>query len=549
MRVLVVGAGPSGLVAAKTLGEAGWTARVVEASDRVGGTFANKTYDDGRLVSSKFITAFSDARLGGDVADHPSIEAYLAYLEEYCERFGLRDKIRFDTVVEEVGAREVDTGEYVVRLRLDDGRRVVERYDAVCVCSGLHNVPSMPEIPGLDKFEGETKHSSQYKDKSEFAGKRVLVVGSGETGLDLVFRAIQVTPDVVLATRSGFLSVPYVIADGLPLDTFITNLCECSHLHPLLERFKIKWKFTTPFIRLAFMLGTGSSVGYNQWAGGKRPEEVQRGHLIINKSTDAMPFINRAAKRKSWLGRKVFSFLDDGPIYREFADREITTKRGIKRFVPNSKLVEFDDGSQVAFDLVVFATGYQVSFPFISQDQHKQSLPNEHNIVRTGEPTLAFIGFVRPNVGAIPPMSEMQVMWWIQRLRGAIDGPTAPPTYRLLGKNERTGAYGVDYGAYMHDLARDIGAAPTLRGFASTRALVAWALGQAYVPFFRLQGPFADPDALRIAETELFDPVARRPWASNALFVFLIGLFSVFNVLATIASPVVALVDRFMTSL
>ena len=78
-------------------------------------------------------------------------------------------------------------------------------------------------------------------------------------------------------------------------------------------------------------------------------------------------------------------------------------------------------------------------------------LPSEHFIVSPDEPTLSFIGFVRPNVGAIPPMSEMQVMWWIQRLKGKVTtGTNKPPTYGLLGRKLN---YGVDYGNYMHQLA------------------------------------------------------------------------------------------------
>jgi hypothetical protein len=90
-------------------------------------------------------------------------------------------------------------------------------------------------------------------------------------------------------------------------------------------------------------------------------------------------------------------------------------------------------------------------------------LPNEHNICSTTEPTLAFLGFVRPNVGAIPPMSEMQMFWWIERLRGNIPGPRSEPRYKLVGQHcARTVAYACDYGLYMHDLAKDIGAVPNV---------------------------------------------------------------------------------------
>jgi len=143
-------------------------------------------------------------------------------------------------------------------------------------------------------------------------------------------------------------------------------------------------------------------------------------------------------------------------------------------------------------------------------------LPPEHFILSPDEPTLAFIGFVRPNVGAIPPMSELQVMWWIQwlrwlgvtlalnlaltptltltltqvmwwiqRLRGKVARTSTPPSYGLLGRKL---TYGVDYGNYMHQLAAEFGGAPSLRTLAlrSPRVLVAYCLGQAYISFLGL---------------------------------------------------------------
>jgi len=557
MRVLVIGAGPSGLVALKTLRGNGFDAICVEESAFVGGTFSNKAYDDGRLVSSKHVTCFSDFRMGEDMPDHPSIDGYVRYLRMYAERFQLWHWIEFITRV--VKVEKENNGGYAVELA-QDGDSIHREYDAICICSGLHNVAYEPEISGLkENFKGTVFHSSLYREKEIFENKRVVVLGSGETGLDISYRAIQVSNNVTLCSRSGFLSVPYVIGDGLPLDTLITNLCECSHLHPLLEEWKLKWKFTTPFIRLGFKLGTGSSVGYNQWAGGKNPESVRRGHHIINKSTDAMPFINRAAKHRSWLGRNVYGWLDQTEVAKALPERIIQTKKSISKISENGNVV-FDDGTEQEADLIVLATGYKLEFQFLyksgSQEERKgfiqDELPNEHNIVATKDPTMAFIGFVRPNVGAIPPMSELQVMWWIQRLRGAIDGPKHTPTYRLLSPSMRTGAYGVDYGAYMHDLARDIGAEPQIVDllWRSPRSLIAWALGQAYITFFRLRGPFVQKDAVHISETELLNPVRRRPFSANLLFVSLIILFMGLNFVAFLLSPFISVARslRFRTT-
>jgi hypothetical protein len=167
-------------------------------------------------------------------------------------------------------------------------------------------------------------------------------------------------------------------------------------------------------------------------------------------------------------------------------------------------------------------------------------LPSEHFIVSPDAPRLAFIGFVRPNVGAIPPMAEMQVLWWIQRLRGQVHRGALPPSYGLLGKKLN---YGVDYGNYMHQLAAEIGAAPSVSDLVHRpRVLIAYALGQAYVSFFRLVGPFASKRAWETAENELYELVPSRGTWTNVIFVATMVAFALMNLWAYALEAVVQMV-------
>ena len=252
-RVLVIGAGPSGLVALKTLLELGYkNVRCVDTGTQIGGTFRNKKYDDGRLVSSKYITAFSDFRFDFNSRDHPMIDEYLLYLEAYCDRFGLWDHLEFNTKVEDIQkcyVNDLNTNtntkllsHYKVTLtqRCNDDNNSNSNnnhnksnesetaiFNCISICSGLHNIPYIPYIENLTtkgsddisivnntKFKGKLMHSINYKDKSIFKDKRVLIVGSGETGLDLVFRAVQMTSKCVLCAKSGYLSVPYTLTES-----------------------------------------------------------------------------------------------------------------------------------------------------------------------------------------------------------------------------------------------------------------------------------------------------------------------------------------------
>ncbi|KAG8466522.1 hypothetical protein KFE25_007901 [Diacronema lutheri] len=615
--VCVIGAGPSGLVAAKLLGEREYDVTVFEAGSEIGGTFANKTYEDGRLVSSKYLTPFSDLRMDehmGGAANHPTVASYLEYLRRYCDAFALWPLLRFGHAVEAVRALGGDGDGYAVRVRAPDGRIEERTFDLVAVCSGLHNVPRVPTIPGLDTFTGEVFHSSAYRRKETFRGKRVVIVGTGETAMDLVFHAVQVAETVTLSVRRGFLSVPAEGWGGVPLDTIITNAFEHSHEHPLATRWRLKWRVTTLVIRLMFVLSTGTSRGYNQWAGTTWP--IKRGYHILNKSTAAMPYINRPLKSKSWL-RFIFNKFTTPWLEPTVPGVDCHTKPPVAS-VRGSTII-FADGSEQEADTLVLATGYRQMFPFLDAEnlaapgaraaagvvdgtakppaasvpskrhaaaaapppprapsptspdagaapatddalrsgpstdlaggglgdcatgarspcawRDEAPLPAWHFTVSPKRRSLAFIGFVRPNVGAIPPMAELQVMWWLRCVQGKLARePTShahDQSYMLLGRKL---PYGVDYGSYMHVLAEDIGAAP--RAFAPTwlalrpRVLIAWALGQAYPTFFRLSGPFASPDQWAVARTELWGTVARRGLGSNLTLGLTVGFFGMLS--------------------
>ena len=164
------------------------------------------------------------------------------------------------------------------------------------------------------------------------------------------------------------------------------------------------------------------------------------------------------------------------------------------------------------------------------------ALPTEHFICDPDEPDLAFFGFARPNVGAIPPMAELQAMWWVAKLQGRATGPRVPAApYKLT--NCRL-SYGVDYGLYMFSLARKIGAAPNLARWILERPAVALAcaFGQAHAPLFRLTAPRARRrrDGLR----DVLQPICMRG-RDNRIFGLTLCFFAVVNACAVVIEGVV----------
>lgn len=206
--VVVIGAGASGLCAAKFLRDEGFSVTVLERTSEIGGAFVHKAYDGSRLVSSKYLTAFSDLRPAAADPAHLSLPQYVDYLAAYAEAEALLPLISFHTHVLAVEKRAGAGGrlKYTVR-KSTRGRIGAVECDAVCVCSGLHEVPYEPNIPGLGSFSGEVLHSAQYKDSATFAGKRVLVVGCGETGMDLAYRAVQVAHSTAMSIKRGGLTL------------------------------------------------------------------------------------------------------------------------------------------------------------------------------------------------------------------------------------------------------------------------------------------------------------------------------------------------------
>ena len=375
--IAVIGAGSSGLVAAKHLRDAGYIVTVYERTSCVGGAFVHKAYDEAKLVSSKYLTSFSDLRPKPSDPPHLSLAAYVDYLREYTRQEKLLGLITFGAHVSSVHAREDGQPGYTVcvepvepaeaypageggaaatpfRLR----EPATQAFDAVCVCSGLHEVPYAPRIDGIERYTGVAMHSAQYKERSCFANKRVLVIGCGETGMDLAYRAVQVASSVCLSIKRGFLSVPHEGWGGVPLDTLISNLFEHSYEHWWCHKHHFKWRVTSVVIRLMFFLSTGSSVGYNQYVG--RLADVKRGHHILCKSTAAMPYLNRPVKSRSW--RRWLWWWAEPAV-----DKSIASAPAPQSI--DGRTVTFADGTTFDADVLVYATGYRQTFPFLHTDE------------------------------------------------------------------------------------------------------------------------------------------------------------------------------------
>ena len=316
-KVCIIGAGSSGLAAAKTFAERGIPFDCLERENDIGGLWNETTgtgvvYDTTYLVSSRKYTGFVDYPMPDEYPTYPSHREALAYLAWLREKFR---HSRPDRAQHHRRARRAAPGGgWSVQIKGERPRL----YRALVIANGHHDVPRMPKIPG--KFTGEIMHSRDYRHVQELADKRVLVVGAGNSACDIVVDATSVARSVHQSMRRGTYFVPKFML-GRPTDG-IVNFCEKMPMPRWLRN-----RLYTFWHRL--MVGSNARYGLPE------PE-----HRIM----DTHPTMNTVLPQLVAHGR-----IGIKP--------EITELKGRK--------VCFADGTEVEADLLVYATGYEIALPLI----------------------------------------------------------------------------------------------------------------------------------------------------------------------------------------
>lgn len=510
--VAVIGAGPSGLACLKELLAERHTVVGFEAGDDIGGVFrpgadGGRAYEGMRLTSSNFVTAFSDLPPDEREPCHWTHGEYVDYLRRYADRFDLLRHVRFGTRVRRL-ARHGDG--WRIESVGPDGAVEVEDFDAVAVCTGIVQRPHRPGFEGEQRFRGPIVHTADYRDAAPFAGKRVVVVGGGETGGDVINAIAAVAADCTVSLRRGLWIIPRRVR-GVPND-FHTSRILHGLPRVMLDALSLARARALCAARRVPLLGRLVSA-----------RSALRARLLLDSGGGC--FSQYAVKTEAMLE----------PII----DGRCRLAPAIERFEPDA--VVFRDGTRTAADAVVLCTGYRVGFPFI---EHLGATP-DHLYRRVFDPShgrrLAFIGFARPAIGAIPPLAEMQARWFALVCSGARDLPPPAVMHRAIAADReatrrRFGALAerlptlVDYTPYLDDLALEIGCKPDLLALAAREPRLAWWL---FVrPFvgaqFRLDGPHAAPDAARLALDRA------RPVTSPVFLAFLIACHGVSRVLAAL---------------
>lgn len=341
-RIAIIGAGTSGLAMAKALADAGLPFDCLEREDDLGGNWnrrlaCSSVCDSTHLISSKEQTEYADFPMPEHWPAYPSHRLVLDYLRAYANRFRLTEKIEFGAGVRRLAPHP--GGGWLVRLESGERRR----YARVAIANGHNWDPSWPDFPG--GFDGLTLHSGEYKTPEILAGQRVLVVGGGNSGCDIAVESGRHAAATRLSLRRGYHFLPKFF-HGTPIDV-------CG------ERM-LRWRLPLWLRRLLagtacfFLQGTRAGTGL------PKPD-----HRLF----ETHPTINS----------QLIDSLRHG---------DLEVRPNVERLLGDR--VRFTDGSEEPFDVIVYATGFRLSFPFLDRE-----LLNWVGDERSGRPEL-FLNVFHP---------------------------------------------------------------------------------------------------------------------------------------------------------
>ncbi|XP_004454780.1 flavin-containing monooxygenase 2 isoform X2 [Dasypus novemcinctus] len=407
---------------------------------------AQENVEDGRASiyqsvitnTSKEMSCFSDFPMPEDFPNFLHNSKLLEYFRIFAKKFDLLKYIQFQTTV--LGVRKCpdfsSSGQWEIVTECK-GKEQSAVFDAVMVCSGHHILPHIPlkSFPGFEKFKGQYFHSRQYKHPEGFERKRILVIGIGNSASDIAVELSKKAAQVFVSTRRGSWVMSRISDDGYPWD-MVYHTRFSSMLQNVLPRTVLKW-----------MMEYQRNRWFNHENYGLEPQ---------NKYLMKEPILN-----------------DDLPSRLLYG--AIKVKSRVKELTETSAI--FEDGTvEEDIDVIVFATGYTFSFPFLEDSLVKV----EDNMVslykyifppHLEKPTLACIGLIQP-LGSIFPTVELQARWVTRVFKGLCTLPSESTMMAdiINRKEKRIDLFGeslsqilqTNYIDYLDELALEIGVKPDL---------------------------------------------------------------------------------------
>jgi hypothetical protein len=355
----------------------------------------SSAYRSLHINTSREIMEYRAFPMRHDYPTYPNHYQIAEYFDRFVDHFGFRDRIQFGTEVTSVAAAAGGGWSVTVRRR-GQRRSVTRHYQAVLVANGHHWDARWPEpaFPGADTFTGVQMHSHDYKTFEGFEGKRVLILGIGNSACDIAVETSKVSARTFLAMRRGAHVVPKYVF-GIPTD----------HLT------------SSPLARLPY----------------GRVQEFMYGLLMRVVRGDVTKY--GLPKPDHRIGQAHPTISDE--ILIRLGHGDIAVKPNIERL--DGDTVHFVDGSAEQIDVIVYCTGYKITFPFFAASllqAHDNEISLYRRVVDPDHSGLYFIGLVQP-LGAIMPLAEAQSEWVADLLEGRVTLPSATEMRREIADYHR----------------------------------------------------------------------------------------------------------------
>ena len=423
-KVCIIGAGCSGFTTAKRLKDYGIDYDCFEKSDEVGGNWyfnnpneMSSCYESLHIDTSKWRLAFEDYPVPDTWPDFPHHSQLQQYFQDYVDHFNLRQSITFNTSVEK--AQQIDNHRWAVTLSSGE----TKEYDALIVCNGHHWNIRWPEYPG--KFDGYQVHSHNYRTPFEpydFREKKVLIVGAGNSGMDISSELSQrpIARKLFISMRRGVWVLPKYI-DGEPADKAVLPDWMPEKLGLSLARAKIK-----------------KVIGQMEAYGLPKPD---------HEPLDGHPSVS-------------------GEFLTRVGCGDINPKGPIEKLDGDG--VVFEDGTREEIDAIVWATGYNISFPFFDDPELKpkeNKFPLYKRMIKPGYPTLFFMGLAQP-LPTLVNFAEQQSKLVAAYLSGEYAVPSDSKMEQIIHADEEhhLGRFyksarhtmQLDFNSYVKDLHKEL---------------------------------------------------------------------------------------------
>ena len=407
-RVGVIGTGIAGLATAKTLIAEGLECVLFERGDRVGGVWADG-YSNFGVQAPKELYEFPDWPMPHDAPDFTPGPVFQQYLEDYVDHFNFRSSIRFNACVTGLEPRAGGNSGWTISLDGDAGERH-EEFDLVVIATGLYSdVPNQPSFPGEAEFQGAILHNSAVKTRAPLAGRNVAVVGYGKSAADIVSEAAAFANDVHMVFRETHWPVPRKVAGVLPFKWGALSRMGSAFM-PLYQRSTpverwlhgigkplvwVFWRLFELIIRLQCYLGTEIANGKNLVP--SAPFEIDtNGEGTIVTPPEFYPLIRNG--------------------------RVAAHRTEIAHYLPGGVVLQ--DGTRLAVDCVVLATGWKSNFDYLS-DATRASLGTQddgfylyRHMLHPDLPNLAFVG--RATAVSNILTHSLQARWLAELIAGRV---------------------------------------------------------------------------------------------------------------------------------